>query len=726
MYIRYYTGLFFTCFFLTFSLAQNNLKLVVRDSTTSENLVGAIVQLTHTGINTTTDVDGNAELKNIPDGEYIIAASLIGYKSTTKKILFPLQSQAQPMIIKLAANNRDLEQVTITSTRTNSRIEDLPMKVEVLGQEDLEEENGVKPGSVMSQLGDLSIIHIQQTSAVSGSSSIRMQGLDGKYTQLLRDGLPLYEGFSGSFGILQLPPLDLKQVEIIKGSVSTLYGGGAIGGMINFISKEPTDSQQVSLTLNQTTLKETNTNIYYSNKFGKKVGFTLFAGGTLQEAVDVNGDGFSDVPEIKNVIIHPRLFLYFNPKTTLNIGLSGTFEKRLGGDMTVIKGKTDSLHKYYENNNTKRNTFDFHFNRAIRDNQSLTIKGTGSFFARDVDQSGSVFSGNQLVSYTEASYLLKTAKHQFVTGTNFMMEQFLKNKIDSSLIKDYNYQTVGLFLQDGWQLNEKFLIETGLRTDYHNTFGWFVLPRIAFFYKVKPDLSFRLSGGTGYKAPNVFTQQTVSGNFKKLLPLDNTTTAERSTGINLDVNHHVMLFDKISVQLNQALYFTHIDNPITVTYDALGTMKLVNGNYTVNSTGADTYLRFKYEDLELYFGYNHTIAQQLMGKTSQYVAFSPHDKFSTTLAYDIEGVWRFGIEGSWIGNQYIEPDVTAQNFWFFAGMIQRKIGKFSIVLNCENIFDFRQSKYGSIILPPVSNPRFESLWGPIDGRIVNLSVRIKI
>ena len=138
------------------------------------------------------------------------------------------------------------------------------MRVEVLGQEELNEESTIKPGNLSSLLGDISAIHIQQTSSITANATVRMQGLDGKYTQLLRDGLPLYEGFSGSFGVLQVAPLDLKQVEIVKGSVSTLYGGGAIGGMINLISKEPSDSAETSFILNSSTLKENNFDAYLS------------------------------------------------------------------------------------------------------------------------------------------------------------------------------------------------------------------------------------------------------------------------------------------------------------------------------------------------------------------------------------------------------------------------------------------------------------------------------
>src|SRR6185503_10418801 len=101
---------------------------------------------------------------------------------------------------------------------------------EVIGLEEVEEESGVKPGHIASLLGDVAGIQAQQTSATTNNTELRIQGLPGEYTQMLRDGIPLFGGFAGSFSVLQIPPLDLKQIEIIKGSSSTLYGGGAIAG----------------------------------------------------------------------------------------------------------------------------------------------------------------------------------------------------------------------------------------------------------------------------------------------------------------------------------------------------------------------------------------------------------------------------------------------------------------------------------------------------------------
>ena len=152
-------------------------------------------------------------------------------------LLLPGRGWAQAPAAALRDSVR--EEVLVTATRTNSRIEDLPTRVEVLGAEEMEEESSIKPASIASLFGDIAGTQIQPTSPTTGNLDLRLQGLPGQYTQILRDGVPLYGGFAGSFGLLTVPPLDLRQVELIKGSNSTLYGGGAIAGLVNLVSKTP-------------------------------------------------------------------------------------------------------------------------------------------------------------------------------------------------------------------------------------------------------------------------------------------------------------------------------------------------------------------------------------------------------------------------------------------------------------------------------------------------------
>ena len=182
--------------------------------------------------------------------------------------LIPLLAAVGSSHLAFADDDDDMEEVLITSSRTNSTLDDTPLRVEVLGEEELGEKANMKPGDIRMVLNESTGIQVQQTSATSFNSSIRIQGLDGRYTQLLRDGLPIYSGFSGSLSLLQVTPLDLRQVEVIKGASSTLYGGGAIAGLINLISKTPDEEPETSFMLNATSAQGTDASAFHSRELG--------------------------------------------------------------------------------------------------------------------------------------------------------------------------------------------------------------------------------------------------------------------------------------------------------------------------------------------------------------------------------------------------------------------------------------------------------------------------
>jgi len=170
----------------------------------------------------------------------------------------------------------ELEELFVSSTRSSRTIQDTPTRVEFIAGEELAEKGNMKPGDIRMLLNESTGIQTQQVSATSYNSSIRIQGLDGKYTQLLRDGLPLYSGFSGELSLMQITPLDLKQVEVIKGSSSTLYGGGAIAGLVNLITKTPEEESELSFMLNGTSALGLDLSGFYSER-NDKIGTTVFA-----------------------------------------------------------------------------------------------------------------------------------------------------------------------------------------------------------------------------------------------------------------------------------------------------------------------------------------------------------------------------------------------------------------------------------------------------------------
>ena len=713
----------FSCIF------AQNIKIRVQDDKNHEPLIGATIKPKNNAKSgALADIEGIVEFKNLPLGKQIFEVSSVGYETKTFEVELPFADNLQPFVVQLSASESDLEEVTVSAFRTNSRIEDLPIKVEVLGQEDMDEESTVVPGNVSSILGDISIIHVQRTSATNGNQAIRMQGLDPKYTQILRDGLPLYEGFSGNLGVLAIPPLDLKQVEVVKGSVSTLYGGGAIGGMINLVSKAPTSEKpEVTMVVNRTTLKETNINAYYAQKYDK-IGLTFFTGYTHQQAVDVDGDSFSDSPLIRQFTFHPRFFWQISPKSKVNIGYSFVKEKRQGGYLAPV---FSSSLGFVSTTDFQRHTIDYNFNHEFRKGHTFTFKGASSNFERTNSEAAQTFGGKQTSSYIEASDFIEKGKIKLIVGSNLIFENFKKNVPDNTLLTNYQYQTLGFFIQNDWQIVKKLSLQTGIRIDNHNVFGNFFLPRISLMTKPSEHFTIRWSVGTGYKTPNVFANLTpnnakTSLDYWSLLPLSKDIKSESSIGSNIDMAYQGTIGEKLVIQLDQAFYYTNIKNPIVAVSDATKT-RLQNANYAVNSIGTDTYLRMTLDDYELYLGYNHTLARRVNSTEKVYLPFSPQDKFSLTAAYSVEGKWRFGIESSWVGNQYLFDNQRVNNYWFWASAIERKFGEhISLVVNGENLLNIRQSNFEKTVTGTSTNPSFMPIWAPLEGRVINLALKLKL
>src|ERR1035437_1931248 len=265
--------------------AQNTFKAIIKDSETKEKLFGATAYIKELKLSKSTDSTGTLIISGIPNGKFQIVFLYVGYEKKEINFSFPLIQQ-QPIEILLKNESRELAEVVVTSTRTHSRIEDIPIRVEVIGEEEVNEEGSMKPANISMLLAESPGVQAQQTSATNGNVSIRLQGLDGKYTQILKDGFPLYGGFSQGLSIMQIPPLDLKQVEIIKGSSGSLYGSDAIAGIINLISKQPQQKKEFNILFNQTSLHGSDADVYFSKKW-KKFGFSFLTANNFQKAVDV-------------------------------------------------------------------------------------------------------------------------------------------------------------------------------------------------------------------------------------------------------------------------------------------------------------------------------------------------------------------------------------------------------------------------------------------------------
>ena len=436
----------------------------------------------------------------------------MGYEEYRITLTFP-QDNNRIIEIELEEGGEELEEVVISTTRSSRTIIDIPTRIEVITGEELGEKAAMNSANIGMLLRETTGVQIQQTSLSSGNMSIRIQGLDGRYTQVLKDGFPLYGGFAGGLSIMQIPPLDLKQVELIKGSNSTLYGGGAIAGLVNLVSITPLESPELSVMINQTSALGTTGNLFYAQKYGK-TGFTLYGSANNQIAYDPDNDGFSNIPKAKSFSINPKFFYYFNPGSELQFGLNTTFDDRTGGDMEVIKGNQDEEHVFTENNTSQRYATQLLYSHSS-ESHSFVAKNSISYFNRELTIPDYTYNGKQLSSFSEMAYSIhKKEGIEWQFGANYYYERFDESNSDSIAPRDYIHNTIGAFIQNTTEIGNKIIFEGGLRTDYSFEYGAFILPRISILYKANSNFSSRIGGAMGYKLPTIFTEEAEKLSFK--------------------------------------------------------------------------------------------------------------------------------------------------------------------------------------------------------------------
>jgi iron complex outermembrane receptor protein len=697
--------------------AQNIFKAVIKDKDTKEDLASATAYIKMLNLGAAAEANGILNIRNIANGTYEIVFSSIGYEKKEMKFTFPMAQQ--PVEVLLEKESGELSNIIVTTTRTNSRIEDIPIRVEVLAKDEVNEETNIKPTNISKLLLESSGIQAQQTSSVNGNVSIRLLGLDGKYTQLLKDGFPLYGGFAQGLSILQIPPLDLKQVEIIKGSSSSLYGSDAIAGIINLISKQPREKRELNFLINQTSLGGTDGDVYFSKRW-KKFGFTFLSANNFQQAKDVNKDGFSDVPKTKTFHIAPTFYYYINPSTTLRFGVNGTYDNRKGGDMIVLNKKADSLHQYFEEDNSSRFSSQLQFDKQFGENKSLTIKNSVSYFNRSIDETRYTFEGTQKSSYSEAAMNFKFGQQKLVAGINVTSEKFKEDSIKSHLQRNYNYVTTGFFLQDDWKPTEKFSLEAGLRTDYQNQFGFFVLPRLALMYKFSNEFYMRIGSGLGYKLPTIFSTETEEAGINNIGRLSKNIKAEKSTGGNLDFNYRKRLGDESSLTFNQSFFITRINNPLV-----LDTFSFVNKILPIMTKGFESDLTFTTDDLQFYVAYSYVDARRKFNLIQSFVPLTPQNKINIDVIYEKEDNFSVACEGYYVSSMYRDFDTKTKSYFTSGLIVQKHFSHFDLIANCENLFDVRQTRFENIVIHPVSDPTFRQIYAPLDGRVFNVALRIK-
>ncbi len=715
--------LFITAFFYTYSIfGQQRITIKFYDSSTQETLIGVNAFIQSLDKGKTSDINGEITFQ-LPGGNHIIECSYIGYETYT---LTTDISKATTYKVFLIPSSSELEEIVIVSNRANRSVTNTPSRIEVITDE-VEEAATMDPSKIAHLLMHTTGVQVQQQSATSGTASVRIQGLYGRYTQILKDGFPIYGGFTGGLGVLQIPPLDLRQVEFVKGSASTLYGGGAIGGLINLISKIPKEKPEASLHINASHIGNLDLNSFYSQKKGKW-GLTIFTSNNTNTAYDVDEDGFSDVPEVRKFNFNPRVFYYLDDNTTISLGGTFTNENRIGGEVDIIDGGVvDNENDYFERNKSQQISSLFQLTYKLNENKSIEVKNSTNHFDRNIYLNNYSFSGDQFSTFSEINYQHNMPQGDLTLGANLYTESFTEENLLASVLRNQDLTTFGVFGQYIHDFSSKVSTEVGLRTDYNTDYGTFVLPKVGIVYKPSLYLTARIGGGLGYKLPAIFTEDAEALAFENVLPInDNIQEAEKSIGLNGDFTFRLISTENISISLTEYFFYNRLNSPLLLEENGIGSFEFVNSDGDFETKGIESLIKASAGDFHLYLGYTYVDATQTQDGIATVLPLTPEHSFHGDLMYVVDGKWRCGIDAEYESEQTLRSGRTVRSLFKAGFLAERMFENFSIYVNLENWTDTRQSKYESLVISPATNPRFTEVWAPLDGFIFNAGLKVKL
>lgn len=692
---------------------SGRVTVVVLNDSTPQN--SAVVQGGRLRVRT--DSAGKAAL-TLPVGRHVITASGLGLRA--EAILVTITAGMDTSIaINLGAS--EIAFVVITATRSERRIEDDPLRVEVLGREEVEEKLLMTPGDITMMLNESAGLRVQTTSPSLGGASVRVQGLRGRYTQLLSDGLPLYGGQTGGLGLLQVPPMDLGGVEIIKGVASALYGGSALGGVINLVSRRPAAESQRDLLVNQTTLGGSDLVGFASSTLASQWGYTGLLGAHRQSPVDRDDDGWIDVPGYRRLVARPRLFWNHPAGHAAMITLGSTVEEREGGTAEGSFAPDGST--YPEQLGTRR--FDAGgVGRWLYGRSIVAIRGSASS-QNHRHRFGPLRERDaHLTWFGEVSNTYTRGSAVWVLGTALQQERYVNDDVAGF---DFAFTTPSLFGQSTIDVGRSFSLTASGRVDRHGEYGAQFAPRISALFRLGSIWTLRASAGGGYFAPTPFTEETEVTGLRPLQRLEG-LRAERARSGSLDLGGLLG-----PVEVNATVFGSTISHPVAVRqlgFDE-NRIKLQRVDGDTRTGGGELLARWSPEPFHITATYTYVRSSEEDPDTGlrRQVPLTPRQQAGIVGAWEEEGRARVGVEFYYTGRQALDNNpyrTMSKPYLHIGAMAERRFGSVRVFLNAENLLGFRQTRHDRLVLPArgVGGRWTTDVWGPLEGRVGNIGLRI--
>lgn len=541
--------------------AQRIIYGEVVDGQTGEAIAGATVSLQDLSQSVLCDGKGKFTIQLPSEKSLLITA--VGFEA---KLFNP--GSKEHVIILLSSQHKELDAVVVSGTMRPVKKSESPVSVEVYTPQFFKKN---PTPSIFESLQNVNGVRPQLNCSVCNTGDIHINGLEGPYTMITIDGMPIVSSLASVYGLFGIPTQLIDRVEIVKGPASGLYGSEAIGGLINIITKSPDKAPLFTANFMTTSWMEHNLDIGTKFNLGKKtsslLGINYFNYG---HRVDKNNDQFTDVTLQHRISVFNKLS--FARKNNRVATLAGRyfFENRWGGDMRYNKSfrGTDSV--YGESIYTKRWELIGNYQLPVKERMFFSFSATGH--NQDSYYGTIPYLAKQRIAFNQLTWDKQAgAAHNLLAGAAVRYNFYDDNStatIDTltSNNKPDKYVIPGIFLQDEWKLSNKHLLLLGLRYDHHPIHKSIITPRIAWKWSLKDKEVLRLNAGTGFRVVSLFTEEHAALTGARAVEVKESLNPEQSFNVNLNYTKYYR-WKHISLNVDASAWYSYFSNQIIADYD---------------------------------------------------------------------------------------------------------------------------------------------------------------
>ena len=662
-----------------------------------------------------TDAAGAATIAATP-GAVEITVVKPGFAPTTASVQVAAGA-VQDVVVELLAQPTVEETVTVVaSTRTDKRLEDQPMRVEVLAREEIEEKMLMTPGDIVMMLNEMGGMRVQATSPSLGAASVRIQGMRGRYTRVLSDGLPLF-GEVGGLGLLQVPPMDLGQVEVIKGVSSALYGAGAMGGVVNLLSRRPGPDREQEFLLNRSTRGATDAVAFLSGRVSRGWSASFLGGGHWQETNDVNDDAWADLPGYARAVVRPRVFWDGGNGRTFFATSGFTYEDRDGGtpDGEVLAATGQP---YVEALETQRYDAGALGQFLLKGRYVLTARAAVARQRHD-HQFGEVIERDRHDTlFGEVAVRGTAGRQTWVGGLAIERDAYASRDVPRF---DYTFTIPGAFGQYDVTASSNLSLSASARLDVHSEYGTFFSPRVSALARAGRWTS-RLSVGTGFFGPTTITEETEAAGLTRLErrePIE----AERGLSGSFDLSR-----TDGPLSYTATLFASRIDDPLHVERSPAYVLRTLPD--PTSNVGLELLGTWRSEPFSVTASYTYVRARETVDDVEQDVPLTPRHSAGIVGMWEAEDIGRVGLEWYYTGRQSLEENpyrAVSEPYVILGLLAEKQFGRARVFVNGENLTGVRQTRWDPLLRPSraVDGRWTVDAWAPLEGRNINGGVRVR-